>query len=208
MDFHKEILPAGTLETFSKLSHSSLIGNFYLAGGTGLALQLGHRFSNDLDFFTPKKFNEETTLQEIISLGKLRLEKKEAQAIVCQLDETKLSFLGYGYPLLEPLKHFDGISVAEISDIACMKIDAIASRGTKRDFIDVYFVMKEIMPLNEILANFKKKYAKLNYNTVHIKKSLVYFNDAENDAMPRMIKPVYWEKVKETFESEVKKLGL
>jgi hypothetical protein len=84
-----------------------------------------------------------------------------------------------------------------------MKIDAIASRGTKRDFIDIYFVVKESRPLKEIFKKFSEKYVSLRYNLVHIKKSLVYFSDAENDPSPSMLKPVDWLEVKKFFEKEV-----
>jgi hypothetical protein len=105
-----------------------------------------------------------------------------------------------------PLKYLS-LNIADIRDIAAMKIDAVATRGAKRDFIDLYFVGKSGYGLTELLAFYNKKYGKLASNLVHIQKSLVFFNDAETDEMPRMLKEVRWEEVKNYFESEVKKLA-
>jgi len=207
MNWHPEILPLSTRQNLTLLKPSAFIRNFYLAGGTGLALQIGHRFSEDLDFFTSSHFNESSLIQEVSILGEFSLEKKEDQTIIAVLNKTKLSFLGYPYPLISPPQLFEDTPVASVADIVCMKIDAIASRGAKRDFIDVYLVANEIMPLSEIFKKFQEKYVSVGFNLVHIKKSLVYFDDAERDPMPRMIKPVNWEKVKSFFESEILKLA-
>jgi hypothetical protein len=205
MDFHFEVLDKETKNNLKILSRASFIGdgNFYLAGGTGLALQIGHRRSYDLDFFAQKEFDESRLIQQISLLGNFQLEKKAPQSVIGALNNTKVSFLGYRYPLLLPLREALNINVADILDIACMKIDAIASRGTKRDFIDIYFVVKELLPLKEIFKKFSEKYASLRYNLIHIKKSLVYFTDAENDPSPSMLKPVDWLEVKKFFEKEV-----
>lgn len=206
MDTYFEILPEDTKQTFSLLSNSSLIKSFYLAGGTALALQIGHRISQDLDFFTSENFDESVLIQKIPDIGDFQLEKKSDQTIIGILNNTKISFIGYKYPFLAPFKNILNMNVADIIDIACMKIDTISSRGAKRDFIDVFFVVKEIIPLREILKLFEKKYASINYNMMHIKKSLVFFDDAESDSMPQMLKPINWKEVKSFFEEEVVKL--
>ncbi|MFH1803197.1 MAG: nucleotidyl transferase AbiEii/AbiGii toxin family protein, partial [archaeon] len=89
--------------------------------------------------------------------------------------------------------------------IAAMKIDAIAARGAKRDFIDLYFICKSGYQLTDLLDFYDKKYKRLASNRIHIQKSLVFFNDAEPDEMPRMLKDIKWKKVKEFFEEEIKK---
>ncbi|MEK7596011.1 MAG: nucleotidyl transferase AbiEii/AbiGii toxin family protein, partial [Patescibacteria group bacterium] len=146
MDTYFEILPEDTKQTFSLLSNSSLIKSFYLAGGTALALQIGHRISQDLDFFTSENFDESVLIQKIPDIGDFQLEKKSDQTIIGILNNTKISFIGYKYPFLAPFKNILNMNVADIIDIACMKIDTISSRGAKRDFIDVFFVVKEIIP--------------------------------------------------------------
>ena len=203
---HLEVLPEDTKQTFSLLSNSSLIKRFYLTGGTALALQIGHRISEDFDFFTTENFDESILIQKMPEVGKFQLEKKSEQTIIGILNNTKISFMGYHYPILSPLKNISSVNVADVVDIACMKIDTISSRGAKRDFIDVFFIVKEIIPLKEIFEFFEKKYAAINYNMMHIKKSLVFFDDAESDPMPQMLKPVKWNEVKLFFRKEIKKL--
>ncbi len=202
MEIHLEVLSAKTKQVFSLLSKFSWIQQFYLAGGTAMALQLGHRISKDLDFFAPQIFDESQLIQRLSGLGRFQLEKKSDQTIIGFLNDTKLSFLAYQYPLLSPFKIVAGLKTADVIDIACMKIDAIASRGSKRDFIDLYFVAKEILPLPEILGFFEKKYSSISYNMMHVKKSLVFFKDAEGDPMPKMLKPVDWSAVVLFFKDQ------
>ena len=206
MNAHLEILPADTGRTVSLLTKCSLLSQFYLAGGTAVALHLGHRLSADLDFFSTLEFDESILIQKLSSLGTFHVEKKAEQTVIGILENTKLSFIGYKYPLLKVLKTVMGVQVADIRDIACMKIDTIASRGAKRDFIDLYFIVQEAMPLPDILKCFKQKYASIHYNMMHIKKSLVYFVDAESEPLPHMIKQVHWGEVKAFFQEQVAKL--
>ena len=98
-----------------------------------------------------------------------------------------------------------GSNIADIRDIAAMKIDAISTRGAKRDFVDLYFICNSGYQLAELLNFYEKKYGKLASNIIHIQKSLVYFDDAELDEMPRMLKEITWKQVKEYFKDEVRK---
>jgi hypothetical protein len=187
------------------LSQIDFMNYFYLAGGTGCALQLGHRTSLDLDFFTRKElyiFEIKPRLKEITPI-KVILQDKNTLTI--NFKGTKISFFSYNYPLLFKFEEISGINIANIYDIGCMKIDTVSSRGKKRDFIDLYFICQE-KGLKYLLYLFKKKYKGINYNLVHIFKSLNYFQDAENDLMPEMIKKISWERVKRYFISETRKL--
>jgi len=99
----------------------SLLSNFYLAGGTGLAFQIKHRFSEDLDFFTQEEFSPDKLIQKIKQLGNFSVEKTEELTLIGAFNQVRVSFLGYEYPLLRPLKDIKGIKVADIADIGCMK---------------------------------------------------------------------------------------
>ena len=204
-EWHGEVINASTQATLRTLVDANLLAPFYLAGGTGLALHLGHRLSQDLDFFAPAPFDEEMLLQRLQAASDFSLVAKGPQTLHTVIRGTKVSFLGYTYPLLFPFTRFLAIAVADARDIACMKVSAIASRGTKRDFVDLYFAA-QIFSLPGVLQSFDQKYAQARYNQLHILKSLTFFEDAEKDPMPHMLAPVAWSEVKGFFEREVSPL--
>ncbi len=201
-----EIFSAKTKSSLALLKQAGIPENFYLAGGTGLALQLNHRLSFDLDFFTQKDIDTKILIQKIKNLGKFSIEKESENILIGVFEGIRVTFLKYDFPLLFPLKKFLSIEVADSRDIGCMKISAISSRGTKKDFIDLYFICQKMLPLKRLLKLFEKKYKDVNYNMVHILKSLSYFEDAEKDPMPKMIISVSWEEVKNFFQKEIKEI--
>jgi hypothetical protein len=196
--WHREVIPASTESTLHALGEARVLEGFYLAGGTGLALRLGHRLSLDLDFFSPVHFNENVFLQRFHGVRGFALASKAPFTLHGAVETTKVSFFGYEYPLLFPLRSFLGVPIADPRDIACMKLSAIAARGTKRDFIDLYLAAHPY-GLDDILRMFAKKFAHINYSTVHLLKSLTFFGDAEKDPMPHMLISIEWEEVKQFF---------
>lgn len=202
---HTEILAEDTKRVLGKISDSDLLTDFYMVGGTALALQFGHRKSIDLDFFSPKDFSLPHLKKSISVLGNYTLENEEPGTLDGILDEVKLTFLRYEYPLLFPLISYDNILLADPRDIACMKLDAISSRGSRKDFIDL-FVLLEHHTLTELLALFTKKYAGINYNKLHIIKSLSYFADAEDEPMPIILRDISWDVVKKKISGEARAL--
>jgi hypothetical protein len=203
--WHRKVIPASTETTLCSLRDAHLLEHFYLAGGTALALQFGHRLSLDLDFFSPELFNEESLLQHLQTLAGFAVAAKAPYTLHVTVQETKVSFLGYAYPVLFPTHKFLDVAVADPRDIACMKVSAIASRGTKRDFIDLY-VSAEHYGLKEILRLFDQKYTRTHYSMIHILKSLTFFTDAEKDPMPHMLVTLDWDKVKQFFLLEAPRL--
>lgn len=204
----EKVLSKDAKQALGILGKSSILRSAYLAGGTALALQIGHRYSYDFDFFTQKEFDEEILLHNLTeTLNKFRLERKEWRTILGYMGDLRFSLFYYSYPLLFEIHNFNGITIANIKDISAMMLAAIADRGTKRDFIDLYFIfaVKKVLKLSEALELYERKFKTLKQNKVHILKSLVYFEDAERDEMPRMIKKVRWEKVKGFFTEEGKK---
>ena len=201
-----ESISKQTAENLVLLGKSKILGSAYLAGGTALALQIGHRISYDLDFFTDQKFKAQIFLKEMSRFKLYQHERVGWGTILGRLGNVKFSLFYYPYPLLRKPISFKNISIADIADISAMKIAAISERGTKRDFVDLYFILQKIA-LNEAFNFYDKKYQKLSSNSVHIKKSLVYFEDAEKDPTPKMIIPVSWGKVKTFFKKEVKNIN-
>ena len=199
--WHLSTITPSTEKTLLDLSAESILSTFYLAGGTGLALQLGHLTSEDLDFFSTDVFDEEALIQRVQRLAGFSVVTKAPSTLHANIQGTKVSFLGYSYPLLFPLERFLEVAIADSRDIASMKIRAIASRGTKRDFIDLYATAQQF-GLVQLLQWFDRKYAQASYSRVHILKSLTYFEDAEKDPMPHMLISVDWSEVKRFFHRQ------
>jgi len=200
--WHPETLAPTTAATLEFLRGQALLSAVYLAGGTGLALRCGHRISVDLDFFSPAPFAEEELIQKLQSAPGFSLVAKGEHTVHAVIQSTKVSYLGYAYPLLFPTVSFNGVPVADPRDIACMKVSAIAGRGTRRDFIDFYWLCHEY-GFAALLGLFAKKFKQTNYSDVHILKSLTFFADAEKDPMPNMLVPLDWDEVKRYFRNAV-----
>jgi hypothetical protein len=203
--WHRDTISDSVERTLRDVQQVPLATRFYLAGGTGLALQLGHRRSVDLDFFLTEDFEVETLVQRIQQLKEFSLVSKSPSTLYANIGNTKVSFIAYAYPLLFPFQQFLGASVADPRDIGCMKLSAIASRGTKRDFVDLY-VLAQQYGLDQLLIWFQKKYVQTNYSMVHVLKSLAYFEEAEQDPLPDILVPFSWEEAKQFFTGEAARL--
>ena len=196
-------LPSNTALMLEKLKNKPFLSNFYLSAGTALALQMGYRESEDLGFFTKNEFDPDKLQIELEKIVKLEDFSKDKGTLNCFANYTKLQFLYYPYLLLEPLINWHGIFISSSLDIACTKLVTISDRGSKKDFIDLYFLLEEY-DLAFLFEKLKNKYSNTDYTLVHILKSLIYFEDAEKQPMPRMHKKVEWEKVKIKITKEVK----
>lgn len=203
--WHREVLSPAAEEILRELRKASALADFYLAGGTGLALHLGHRRSEDFDFFSRELFDEDRMVQRVQTLPDFSLLAKSPATLHVEMGAIKVSFLGYAYPLLFPLADFDGVSLADPREIACMKISAISSRGTKRDFVDLHAASAQY-GLSSLLDLFRQKFAQANYSLPHVLKSLTYFEEAESEPMPDMLLPLSWREVKSFFTEEVRRL--
>ncbi len=192
---HLEILPEEQLKLFEELSVQTFIADFYLAGGTSLALQIGHRRSIDFDFFIPADFNTSAIIDRLIQTGTYQRDNEEKNTINGSLNGVRISFFGYRYDIIDDFKIYNKIRLAGLKDIAAMKLEAIAGRGSKKDFIDMFFLLKQYT-IEEIFAFHALKYGTGLSNQYHLMKSLVYFVDAESEAMPVMVEPLRWNDVK------------
>lgn len=201
----QEIISKKTRTNLEILKKSGILKDFYLVGGTGAALQLKHRLSLDLDFFTKENIDTKALIQKIKNLGNFSIEKEALNSLTSIFQGTIITFLKYDYPCLFQFKNIEGVKVADLRDIGCMKISAISSRGAKKDFIDLFYICQKIISLQGLLKLFQKKYKNVNYNMNHILKSIIYFEDAEKNPMPKMIIPVLWEQVKSFLKKEIKK---
>ncbi len=178
---------------------------FYMADGTALALQIGHRTSLDFDFYTNKKFDSEELYQKFRErFDDIIVLRKKDNTLIVEVNKIAASFFYYPYPLISPCVEFEKVCFASKEDIAAMKIIAISDRGTKRDFYDIYFLLKDFS-LAGIFDFVKKKYQKFNIYTGL--RGLTYFVDAEKKQNRRLylFQNVSWLGIKKFIITEVKK---
>ncbi len=203
--FTKTLLP-DTLRAIKLVANFPEIQQAYLAGGTALALQLGHRISVDLDFFIREQFDEKELSKKLGAYPEFMQAGISEWTVWGTIGDTKFSIFHYKYPMLEKTVPFEGLHLASLSDIAAMKIHAIEDRGTKRDFVDVYFLSKTYT-LEQMLEFYQKKYGVLEEHLYAILRSLDYFEDAEQEVKtPDMLIETNWEEVKEYFRKETSTL--
>lgn len=203
----EKVLTKKTKQNLAILSKSPFFKNFYLAGGTGLALQLGHRSSLDLDFFTSENFRPELLAAYLKKAGNFSLKSKDWGTLHGVYNGTLITFLYYPYPSLFPYKKFLKTKLAHYLDIVCMKLDAVSTRGSKKDFVDLYFICQKVS-LKKIIKLFSEKYKSVDFNLIHLFKSLCYFKNAEEEPMPKMFRKISWLKVKSFFIQEIKKIKI
>ena len=207
--FHPKVLNRSQQEIAKHLKLPEE-GGFYLAGGTALALQIGHRTSIDFDFYTQRHFDSSqlaTNLNKI--LPSLEIDFQEEDTLRLKVGKVELSFFYYTYPLIGKLRSYQDIKLASIEDIGAMKIAAIVQRGSKRDFIDIFYLLKKFK-LDELIMFNIKKYP--GQQKLILLKALIYFKDAEEEKYKRPLKvfePDFsWEAAKKKIFEEVKRYQL
>ena len=194
-----------TLGLLKDLMQRPYLKGFNLVGGTSLSLQLGHRISYDLDLFCSDPFEtRELKSQLAEDFPIFQVEMERTNSLITTIDHVKVDFIRFRYNFTYPLVMESNIRLVNIKDIASMKIDAISGRGMKKDFFDLYFLLK-LFSLQELLALYQEKY---KHTTIfHVIKSINYFDDAEIENDPIVIdKKVTWAKVKQTIIKEIQKL--
>ena len=190
-----------TLELLRALMQEAALSELRLVGGTALALQYGHRSSVDLDLFG-KIDIDGYELQSILSkYGVLKVENETKIIHQYYIDNIKVDIVNYPFEWISPIIEEDGIRLASPIDIAAMKVNAIEGRGTKKDFIDMYMLLQHYS-LKEIIAFYQQKYP--NYSIFRALRSLTYFEDAEDQFMPRMFIEDTWEDMKLYITNQVK----
>jgi hypothetical protein len=195
---HEKALPAGSRATLEALSHTRhpALSGWTLAGGTGLALHLGHRRSEDFDFFRTADMDVEGTFDALESIGPVETLQRTEGTLTVLARGTKLSFFQVRDPFLFPPVPHRFFGVADVRDIALMKLAAITNRGSRKDFIDLYFILAEGPGLEEHLGRMAEKYGTGRINLYQVTMSLAYFDDAEAEPMPPMLVPFDWEQCK------------
>ena len=202
MLFFQTVEPA-TLALLKRLQAAPFLAGTRLVGGTALALQLGHRRSIDLDLFG--SWSPQDDLQKAVEqCGKTVREGGQGRMQFYHVDGVKVDFVTYTAPWLDPPVEEGGVRLAGLRDIAAMKLFAIANRGTRKDFVDIHFLLSRFR-LAEMVGWFREKYPDASLFPVF--RSLVYFDDADNDFPPALLVPFDWDKAKTDIRAAVEELA-
>lgn len=198
---HYSTIHPKTLQLLKDLQEIEFLNKYFLVGGTSLALQIGHRISIDLDLFAYSDMEVSPILDYIDHLGKVRVVNQTPKILNLFIDDIKVDFVSYRYNFIESPINVDNLKLASIQDIAAMKLSAITGRGSRKDFIDLYFILQQFT-LPQIFDFYKSKFP--DGTDFLVFKSLTYFDDAEIEPMPKMLKQVNWDDIKNKIIKEVK----
>jgi hypothetical protein len=210
MKFHLEGLTGKQIEVIHQIGPSMQQRGFYLAGGTALSIYYGHRLSVDLDWFLPEPMGDALVLAEWIRGAGTNFitEQTGPGTLHGTILGVRVTFIEYRYPLLQRLKKWEklGISLADLDDLACMKLSTIAQRGLRKDFCDLYFLGMKHRPLPELLALYRRKFKIKDISPVLY--GLSFFDDAEQEPMPHMLLNVQWKTIRKTIQAWVREVTI
>lgn len=192
------------LELLKNIMTNQTFEAFNLVGGTSLALQMGHRNSVDIDLFGEQKIETDLFLDNLKNFGSVEIKSQSKNIFITTINGIKVDFVNYKYPLLEPFIFSNQIRLVSKKDIAAMKLNAIVGRGSKKDFIDLFFLMQEYS-LPDMMGFFIQKY---NEGSLFLlNKSLTYFEEADMQPNPIVYdKHFNWDKCKQKILDEALKL--
>jgi hypothetical protein len=210
VDFYAQAATPACRQGLDYLGGQAFVRDFYLAGGTALALQIGHRISTDLDWFSTERrlfaLEREDIRQALSSSGQFEVISEQDGMLLTRLFGADVSFIYQHHPLLETTVAYRGVRLASPTDIGLMKLAAINSRGTRRDFVDIY-CLRKVIALDRLLELAAVKYAdRPSFLPVAVR-ALAYFEDAERQPMPRLLTPVEWSDVRVYCEQAARKLA-
>lgn len=190
---HYRAIESATLELLNKLMKVPAFSNLRLVGGTSLALQIGHRFSVDIDLFGKIEADEFEISDELNKLGKVTVLNKTKNINIFLINNIKVDIVNYHYPWLNKAVTEKNLKLAGLKDIAALKLAAITGRGAKKDFIDIWYLFN-YFSLKEMLGFYRQKFS--DASEIIILKSLIYFEDANADEEPVLFKKINWENIK------------
>lgn len=199
---HFETLPAGTLDLLKRLSTHPALDKFALVGGTALALRFGHRRSIDFDFFTPETFDVEALADRLShELPDFETTGMNKVGFNARIGDLKVDFVTYRYPLLALPETQDGIRMFSLPDIVGMKLSAITNRGARKDFYDLHALIRHL-GVDALIDIYRRKYP--SHDPMIVLRSMIYFDDAEDDNDPELLVEQDWDDVKETIREAMK----
>ena len=201
LTLHYEATPAPLTDLLKPLMQEPVLAPFYLVGGTALALHVGHRISVDIALFAEHAFDVESVAELLSCNYRIHALETAKNTVRCEANNVKLDIMSHRYAMIDDPLVVDGIRLAGLKDIAAMKLNAIANRGSKKDFWD-FAELLNYFTRGEMLSFFAKKYT--DENVWYVEKSLSYFEDAENEPDPRDLKGQTWPEIKRAIISSNK----
>lgn len=204
MLYYETVAPE-TLGLLRNIQKIKLLSQTRLVGGTALALQYGHRESIDLDFFGVIDINPEQMKTELQAIGSVETISTSNAIRIFKINNVKTDFVNYHYKWLKKPVIIDDLILADVVDIAAMKLSAVTNRGKKKDFIDIFYILKQYS-LKEIIDFYLLKYDEKS--PFFVLKSIIYFEDAEDEPMPKTKENISWESIKETIRDAVRSYEL
>lgn len=202
---HKETISRGTLDLLKQLQNKEYLKGFYLAGGTALALQIGHRTSVDIDLFSDFSFNTAYVLENLTNDFGFNLFFSSINTLRGSIKDVQVDIMAHRYPLIFTPVLLDNISLLSTEDIIAMKLNAITTNGQRvKDFIDIYFLLKKYT-LAEMIGFYKRKYA--DYNEVNVLKSLTWYEDVDLSGWPVLLQnpELKWQEITKKLINDTRK---
>jgi hypothetical protein len=207
--FHPEVLSFLQKKILQRLGPILTQQHFYLVGGTTIAINLGHRHSVDLDWFTGESIADPMILaQNIRDHGFPFITGQIEQGTLHgTISGVRVSFLEYKYPLIKPHITWQKFAcqLASLEDLASMKLSALTQRGSKKDFVDIYALGLKYFKLKDMLGLYQKKYSVEDIG--HVLYGLSYFDDANKEKLPKMFWKVDWKIIKKTIQGWIKEIA-
>jgi hypothetical protein len=197
MKLHPEVLVPEQKLVLSGSAAITQRWGAYLAGGAGLALQIGHRVSADFDWFTKKTVPPGDLLKDLKSIGMpVTVRQNDEGTFLGAVAGLDYSVFRYRYDVVGRPVTFEGCQLASLKDIAAMKMTAIVQRRVKRDYVDLHVLFGLAkLPLGDVVGAMKRKFPGVNPSvSLH---TLTYFEDIERQPMPKMLMKIGWEDVKQ-----------
>lgn len=209
MTFHRDAIADEQESVLRHIGPIATESGFYLAGGTAIALHLGHRRSVDFDWFRPNAFPRPMEWAQMLRSKGIGFETTSVDAGTLHgtVSDVRTSFFEYNYPLVAPLVRWTAYDtdLASLDDLACMKLVAIAQRGTKKDFVDLYALCERHRPLPDLIDRYQQKYQ--TDDVAHLLYALTHFDDAEPERMPVLLWDIDWQTVKHEVRAWVKDIA-
>ena len=202
---HIETVEPGAFSVLKQLMQLKELQAFSLVGGTALSLRYGHRTSIDLDLFCPEAFNSDQivdTLKKEFGEGYRTESKNVRWGVFCYIRDVKVDLVHYPHPLIDNIEETDDIRLFSDKDIIGMKLNAILGRGRKKDFWDLYELLK-YYPLKDMIAFHEKKYPDQNL-LISIPQAIIYFEDADESEDPVSLKGQTWDSIKQYIRDQVR----